>query len=78
MVIQLNKKVGKLMEYASMIEKLKKVGIKFTDGLSDKEIEKIENTFGFKFPKEIASFLSYAYPPRYRRCRREFPQWLYR
>lgn len=62
MVIQLNKKVGELMEYASMIEKLKKVGIKFTDGLSDKEIEKIENTFGFKFPKEIASFLSYAYP----------------
>lgn len=62
MVIQLNKKVGELMEYASMIEKLKKVGIKFTDGLSDKEIEKIENTFGFKFPKEITSFLSYAYP----------------
>ena len=45
-----------------MINKLNNVGIHFTDGLSNEEIKKIESTFRFKFPKEIASFLSYAYP----------------
>ncbi len=50
------------MNNDSMIEKLKKVGISFTNGLSDKEIQEIEATFGFRFPKEIASFLSCAYP----------------
>ena len=45
-----------------MVERLKKVGVQFSNGLSGEEIQKIEKTFGFRFPKEIASFLSYAYP----------------
>ena len=50
------------MDVSSMVEKLKSVGMKFTAGLSDEEIRKIEKAFGFKFPKEIADFFSYAYP----------------
>ena len=50
------------MDHISMIEKLKKVGIEFSHGLSDREIEEIEAAFAFRFPKEIASFLSCAYP----------------
>jgi len=45
-----------------MIERLKKAGLHFDQGLSDIEIQKIENAFGFRFPKEIASFFSCAYP----------------
>ena len=45
-----------------MVEKLKKAGIRFDKGLTDTEISKIEFQFGFHFPKEIASFLSCAYP----------------
>ena len=45
-----------------VIERLKKSGLRFDRGLSDTEIKEIENTFGFRFPKEIASFLSCAYP----------------
>ena len=45
-----------------MIERLKKSGLRFDRGLSDTEIKEIETTFGFRFPKEIADFLSNAYP----------------
>jgi len=50
------------MDNISMIENLKKAGIEFSDRLSDSEIEEIESSFVFRFPKEIASFLSCAYP----------------
>lgn len=50
------------MDKYLMIERLKKSGLRFDSGLSDLEIKKIEGTFGFRFPKEIASFLSCAYP----------------
>ena len=50
------------MDNYLMIERLKKVGIHFDRGLSDAEIQIIESTFGFRFPTEIASFLSCAYP----------------
>ncbi len=50
------------MDNISMIEKLKKAGIEFSHGLSNHEIKEIESSFGFRFPKEIASFLSCAYP----------------
>lgn len=50
------------MDNLFMLEKLKKAGIEFSHGLSDREIEEIESAFGFRFPKEIASFLSCAYP----------------
>lgn len=45
-----------------MIKRLKKAGLCFDKGLSDIEIKEIESAFGFRFPKEIASFLSCAYP----------------
>ena len=45
-----------------MIEKLKNVGITFTNGLTSEELTKIEEFYGFHFPKEIAEFLSIAYP----------------
>ena len=50
------------MDNYLMIERLKKSGLHFDSGLSEIEIKKIESTFGFRFPKEIASFLSCAYP----------------
>lgn len=50
------------MDNNLMIERLKKSGLLFDRGLSDTEIKEIETTFGFRFPKEIASFLSCAYP----------------
>ena len=50
------------MDNYLMIERLKKSGLNFDSGLSEIEIKKIESTFGFRFPKEIASFLSCAYP----------------
>ena len=50
------------MDNYLMIERLKEVGLHFDRGLSNNELKKIESTFGFRFPKEIASFLSCAYP----------------
>ena len=50
------------MDNYLMIERLKKSGLRFDRGLSDTEIKEIETTFGFRFPKEIADFLSNAYP----------------
>lgn len=50
------------MDNYSIIERLKKAGVHFDIGLSSHEIKEIESTFGFRFPKEIASFLSCAYP----------------
>ncbi|MBE6638794.1 MAG: hypothetical protein E7616_04985 [Ruminococcaceae bacterium] len=50
------------MDNYLMIERLKESGVRFDSGLSDIEIKKIESTYGFRFPKEIASFLSCAYP----------------
>ena len=51
-----------LEDTARMVQTLKERGISFTDGLTRSEIQQIENTFGFRFPKEIADFLAYAYP----------------
>ena len=50
------------MDNALMIKKLKNAGVSFTSGLTCDETVKIESTFGFRFPKEIKSFLSCAYP----------------
>ena len=50
------------MDNYLMIERLKKSGLRFDKGLSDIEIQEIETTFGFRFPKEIAEFFSHAYP----------------
>lgn len=53
---------GVFMDIRLMVENLKKIGIYFEEGLTSDEILKIESTFGFKFPREIADFLSFAYP----------------
>ena len=45
-----------------IIEKMKKKGIKFDKGLTEEEFEKINNIYGFTFPKEIKEFLSIALP----------------
>lgn len=50
------------MNHSFMVERLAKAGVHFDAGLSGEEIKRIENTFGFCFPKEIASFLACAYP----------------
>lgn len=56
-----------LLDTQQLVDRLKASGISFTDGLKQSEIREIERTFGFRFPKEIAYFLSLAYPvePRF-------------
>ncbi len=51
-----------LLDIQQLVDRLKAAGISFTDGLKQSEIREIERTFGFRFPKEIAYFLSLAYP----------------
>ena len=48
--------------FRKLVDRLKALGIAFSEGLSQNEIKEIERTFGFRFPKEIAYFLSLAYP----------------
>lgn len=50
------------MDIPAMVEKLKARGIKFAPGLTNAEIKSIEDTYGFKYPKEIKEFFLYAYP----------------
>ena len=50
------------MDNCLIIERLKEAGMCFGPGLSAAEIKKIEEFFGFRFPKEIADFFSCAYP----------------
>lgn len=45
-----------------MIERLKGVGVKFTEGLTEEEFVKIEEIYGFTFPREIKSFFSCGLP----------------
>jgi transcriptional regulator with XRE-family HTH domain len=56
-----------LFDAQNLVDRLKAAGISFTDGLQPSELREIERTFGFRFPKEIAYFLSLAYPvePRF-------------
>lgn len=41
---------------------LEKAGVVFEKGLTNSEIENIEHEFGFRFPPDLAEFLSYALP----------------
>lgn len=50
------------MDTKKLIKKLKKSGIKFEKGLTEKHITKLENLCDFKFPTEIKNFLSIAVP----------------
>ena len=44
------------------IEAMKVHGIRFEDGMSDKQLSAAEKRFGFTFPKEIAAFLRQGVP----------------
>jgi hypothetical protein len=41
---------------------LEKAGVVFEKGLTNSEIKNIEHEFGFRFPPDLAEFLSYALP----------------
>ena len=46
------------------IDRLKKKGTPFRDGLTDSEIQRIEHRFQFTFPPEYRFFLQTALPVR--------------
>ena len=48
--------------FRQLVDRLKAKGITFSEGLHPSEIQEIQRAFGFRFPKEIAYFLSLAYP----------------
>jgi len=48
--------------YADIIDKLKTKGVKFSNGLSDREVSAIENNFDFVFPPDLRQFLHTAVP----------------
>ena len=50
------------MDNHRMIERLKKAGISFAPGMSAFELDRAENVFGIRFPKEIREFLSCGVP----------------
>ena len=50
------------MDNSLMIQKLKEAGIRFAPALEEAEISRAEMTFGFRFPREIRSFLSCGVP----------------
>ena len=56
-----------LLDTKQLVQRLEAAGVAFAEGLKQSEIREIERTFGFRFPKEIAYFLSFAYPvgPRF-------------
>ncbi len=45
-----------------LVNEMKKAGIKFGDGLTDKEVELIENKFNFQFPPDLKVFLQNKLP----------------
>lgn len=48
--------------YEELIDKLKKRGVDFLDGLTDSEIDAIEGEFDFTFPEDFRLFLQTAVP----------------
>lgn len=49
-------------DYTKIINSLSKKGVKFTTGLNDEEIVKIEKLYDFIFPKELKDFLQAGLP----------------
>ncbi len=45
-----------------LVNEMKKAGIKFGEGLTDKEVELIENKFNFQFPPDLKVFLQNQLP----------------
>lgn len=50
------------MDNHKMIENLKNAGVSVAPGMTNAELAKAENVFGFRFPKEIWEFLSCGVP----------------
>ena len=48
--------------YEETISKLQAVGVVFSEGLEENEIEKIEGCYNIKFPKELIAFYKEALP----------------
>ncbi|SEW46304.1 SMI1/KNR4 family protein [[Clostridium] fimetarium] len=49
-------------KYEILINALKVVHVQFDQGLTDKEIEQIENTYGIQFPKSLREMYQIALP----------------
>lgn len=65
MVLVIFAKVNKLMKHAQTIEiirKLKAKKVKFEHGLSDEEVQQIENKFNLRFPPDLQYFLQKELP----------------
>ena len=45
-----------------LIQKLRNAGLCFAQGMTQEELNRAEEVFGFRFPKEIREFLSFAVP----------------
>jgi hypothetical protein len=50
------------MDYVELINRLKEKGVRFSDGLTEREFEDIEQNYQFKFPPDLKDFLSIALP----------------
>ena len=48
--------------FEEIIEKMKNNGVDFAEGLTDEEIEKIEDCYRIEFPKELKAFYKEALP----------------
>lgn len=58
------------MDFQILINKMKEKGVCFEKGLSNAEIERIENTYNIIFPSSLLSFYKYALP-----IGNSFPKW---
>lgn len=50
------------MDSLTMIERLRNAGLYFAHGMTQAQLDRAEQVFGFRFPKEIREFLSLAVP----------------
>ena len=50
------------MNFSIVKEKLQEAGVIFERGLSEAEIQFVEQSFGFQFPPDLKAFLSFALP----------------
>ena len=50
------------MSWTRIISELEQCGVVFEPGLSNVEVEIVENSFGFKFPPDLRAFLQSALP----------------
>jgi hypothetical protein len=56
--------------WSDLIEQLKEAGVAFAAGLTETEISRAEESYGFRFPPDLREFLQTALPTGHR-----FPDW---